>query len=168
MRAVWKRVVIACVPLVSLLVVALDPTPRLALAVDEFAPPPSAQPRARQALGMRIQEPHLLRAPDLVGHQVGTARATLESRGLRAGREQSRPSTEQRPGTVLAQDPKPGAPVEPGSAINLWVAAAPPRTPDRVPPLEPRGVLVPDLIHRPANQVASILEHDRPATRKVS
>ena len=181
MRAISKRVVIASVPLVSLLIAALDPTPRPALAVNEFASPPSAQPRASQALKTRTQEPRVLRAPDLVGQQVGTARATLESRGLHAGREQSRPTTEHRPGTVLAQDPKPGAPVERGSAINLWVAAAPPRTLDRasdrtVPPLEPprppdravfppepprppRGVLVPDLIHRPANQVASILEH---------
>lgn len=181
MRAISKRVVIASVPLVSLLIAALDPTPRPALAVNEFASPPSAQPRASQVLKTRIQEPRVLRAPDLIGQQVGTARATLESRGLHAGREQSRPTTEHRPGTVLAQDPKPGAPVERGSAINLWVAAAPPRTPDRasdrtVPPLEPprtpdravfppepprppRGVLVPDLIHRPANQVASILEH---------
>jgi hypothetical protein len=143
---------------------ALDPTPRAALAVNEFAPPPSAQPRASQVVKKRIQEPRVLRAPDLVGPPIGTARATIESRGLHAGREQSRPTREQRPGTVLAQDPKPGAPVEPGSAINLWVAAAPPRTPDRAvfppePPRPPRGVLVPDLIHRPANQVASILEH---------
>ena len=164
MRAISKRVVIASVPLVSLFMAALDPTPRPALAVNEFASPPSARPRDSQVLKTRIQEPRVLRAPDLVGQPVGTARATLESRGLHAGREQSRPTTEHRPGTVLAQDPKPGAPVEPGSAINLWVAAAPPRTPDRAvvppePPRPPRGVLVPDLIHRPANQVASILEH---------
>ena len=164
MRAISKRVVIVSVPLVSLFMAALDPTPRPALAVNEFASRPTAQPRARQVLKTGIQERRVLRAPDLIGQQIGTARATLESRGLHAGREQSRPATEHRPGTVLAQDPKPGAPVEPGSAINLWVAAAPPRTPDRgAPPLEPprppRGVLVPDLIHRPANQVASILEH---------
>ena len=148
MRAISRRVAIASVPLVSLLIAALDPTPRAALAVNEFAPPSSAQPRASQVLNKRIQKPRVLRAPDLVGQPIGTARATLESRGLHAGREQSRPTTEQRPGTVLAQDPKPGAPVEPGSAIHLWVAAAP-----------PRGVLVPDLINRPANQAASILEH---------
>ena len=164
MRAISTRLVIASIPLLSLLIAALDPTPRPALAVNEFAPPRSTQPRAGQVPKTRIPEPHVLRAPDLVGQQVGTARATLESRGLHAGREQSRPTTEHRPGTVLAQDPKPGAPVEPGSAINLWVAAAPPRTLDRTaPPLEPprppRDVLVPGLIHRPANQVASILEH---------
>ena len=164
MRAISKRVVIVSVPLVSLFMAALDPTPRPALAVNEFASPPTAQPRASQVLKTGIQERRVLRAPDLIGQQIERARATLESRGLHAGREQSRPATEHRPGTVLAQDPKPGAPVEPGSAINLWVAAAPPRTPDRgAPPLEPprppRGVLVPDLIHRPANQVASILEH---------
>jgi hypothetical protein len=39
-----KRVVIASVPLVSLLMVALDPKARPALAVNEFASPPS--PRA--------------------------------------------------------------------------------------------------------------------------
>ena len=167
MRAVSKRIVIVSVPLVSLLIAAFDPTPRPALAVNEFASPPSARPRASQVLKAPIQEPRVLRAPDLVGQQIGTARATLEGRGLHAGGEQSRPTTEHRPGTVLAQDPKPGTPVKPGSAINLWVAAVPSRTPDRapdrmVPPLEPprppRGVLVPDLIHRPANQVASILE----------
>jgi beta-lactam-binding protein with PASTA domain len=157
-----KRVVIASVPLVSLLMVALDPKARPALAVNEFASPPS--PRASHVLKAPIREPRVLRAPDLVGQPVGAARATLESRGLRAGREQSRLTTEHRPGTVLAQEPRPGAPVESGSAISLWIAATPARTPDRaVPtpelPRPPRSVLVPDLIHRPANQVASILEH---------
>ena len=60
---------------------------------------------------------------------------------------------------IAALDPTPRSAL----AVNLWIAAAPPRTPDRAgPPLEPsrppRGVLVPDLIHHPANQVASILE----------
>jgi beta-lactam-binding protein with PASTA domain len=167
MRAISKRIVIASVPLVSLFIAALDPAPRPVLA-NEFGSPPIAQPRASQILKTGVREPRVRRAPDLVGHPVATARATLESRGLHAGREQSRSTTEHHAGTVLAQDPKPGAPVEPGSAINLWVAVAPPPAPDQVPdravpPLEPprppRGVPVPDLIHRPANQVASILEH---------
>jgi beta-lactam-binding protein with PASTA domain len=173
MRAISKRVVMASAPLVSLLIAVLALTPRPALAVDEFAPPPQAPPRASRVLKVPIQEPRVLRAPDLVGQQAGTARATLERRGLHPGREQSRPTTEQRPGTVLAQDPKPGTPIERGSTINLWVAAAPPPTPERaVPPLEPphplRGVLVPDLIHNPANHVTSILEHSglRPGAQR--
>jgi PASTA domain len=138
MRAISKRALIAGVPLLSLLVAPLG----AAHAVDEFATPPSPRLTVNERVRMRIPEARILQAPDLVGQPVGAARTTLETRGLRAGRVTSRPTADHRPGTVLAQAPKPGTVVEPGTAINLWVAAAPPSTGTRVPddrPSRPEG-----------------------------
>ncbi|MFI5078582.1 MAG: hypothetical protein ACHQRO_14640, partial [Vicinamibacteria bacterium] len=72
--------------------VALGATPQAARAVDEFATPrpaPKSQvPVKTQAtLGTRVSEVYVLRAPDVVGQLVGTARATVERSRLRVGRE---------------------------------------------------------------------------------
>jgi beta-lactam-binding protein with PASTA domain len=138
MPAISRRVLTASVPLVSLLI-ALGVTPRAAQAVDEFATP---RPRitAKPTVGTRVSEIYVLRAPDLVGQPVASARAMLERGRLHAGRETSQLTNEHPAGTVIAQDPKPGTALQPGASVNLWiatpprVAAMPAPAPQRLPP----------------------------------
>jgi PASTA domain len=157
MQALTSRVVVASVPLASLLVALLGPITRQAHA--DVAPPPSAAPRVLGSVSKaRIQTPVVLRAPDVVGQKIETARGTLEGRGLRPGRVVDRPTTDARPGIVLAQDPKPGTPIEPGSAINLWIAARPDRpasTPE--PPRPPRPPRDPGRVSPPRFDVVITL-----------
>ena len=152
--------------------VALGTTAQGAVAVDEFATPrptPKSQvPVKTQAtLGNRVSEVYVLRAPDVVGQPVGTARATLERSRLRAGRETTQLTSERPAGTVLGQEPKAGTPVQPGAVVNLVVAAAPrvavPAPSKNLPiehvPAAPpqREVIVPNLIGQSAEAASAIL-----------
>src|SRR6185295_12279198 len=153
--------------------IALGATPPAARAVDEFATPrpaPKSQvPVKTQAtLGTRVTEVYVLRAPDVVGQPVGSARATVEKSRLRVGRETTQLTSERAPGTVLGQDPKPGTPLQPGAVVNL-VIATPPRIVavpapsqnlpiERVPqPPQRTEVIVPNVIGQPAEVASAIL-----------
>jgi len=75
------------------------------------------------------------RLMDLTGKTVREARRLLEADGLRVGNITRRPTRQAPTGTVIAQDPGPGAPFESGDTVNLTVAAA------VVAPVEPRTQL---------------------------
>lgn len=62
--------------------------------------------------------------PNLIGQDIGDARALIESRGFRVGRVTYRAASGVYPGTVLEQYPDSGALVHGGDAIDL-VAATP-------------------------------------------
>ena len=62
--------------------------------------------------------------PNLIGQDVGDARALIESRGFRVGRVAYRAASGVYPGTVLEQYPDSGALVRGGDSIDL-VAATP-------------------------------------------
>jgi len=178
--------------LAALIAAVVVATPRLAQGVNEFPDPAPKRPstaqtsptnsvQINQTQRMYVPDVRALRAPDLVGTDVRSARAGLQNIGLRTGREIARQTTDNRPGTVLAQDPKPGTPVKPGDAITLWIAAVPPGTQDgpstsdgrvppprqsvivqppaiAVPPKLPRPAVVPDLITQRAQQVPALLQ----------
>jgi beta-lactam-binding protein with PASTA domain len=155
MPAISRRVLTASVPLVSLLI-ALGVTPRAAQAVDEFATP---RPRitAKPTAGTRVSEIYVLRAPDLVGQPVASARAMLERDRLHAGRETPQLTNERPAGTVIAQDPKPGTALQPGASVNLWIATPPRVAAVPAPPPQRQDVLVPNLIGQTAETASAVL-----------
>jgi len=134
-RVMSRRVLGMSVLLVSLLI-ALGLTAPVAQAVDEFATPrPSLNVKTTSTLATRAPEVYLLRAPDVVGQPVSSARAILEKGRLQVGRETAQVTSEHRAGTVMNQDPKPGTAMQPGASVNLWIAT-PPRAvpvPGRIP-----------------------------------
>jgi beta-lactam-binding protein with PASTA domain len=166
MRAISKRVVIASVPFVSLLIAALDPTPRSAQAVNEFASPPSPQPRPSEVLKTRIQEPRVPRTadrpvpplesprpprgvlvPDLMQRPATQVAAILEHSGLRLG-EQQREASEAPAGTVTKQTPEAGTRVRPGTTVDVDVAV-------------PLLISVPDLTGHSLEQARALLARAR-------
>jgi tRNA A-37 threonylcarbamoyl transferase component Bud32 len=65
--------------------------------------------------------------PDLRGLEEDEARRPLEAAGLRLGHTTSEESDAVDPGTVLRSDPPAGSTVEPGTAVDIVVAAEPRR-----------------------------------------
>ncbi len=168
--------------LIFLLAAAVGIVPALAYAVNEFPSPPprrgTSVVQSSPTQRMYVPAAPVLRTPDLIGQSVASARTTLDKLGLRAGSQATQTTTARPPGTVIGQAPKPGTPVKPGQAIDLWIAAAPavrdlrgdrvrpevvvPRPrPDDVfvqPPRPPRVSVVPDLIGQPTGHARALLD----------
>jgi beta-lactam-binding protein with PASTA domain len=66
-----------------------------------------------------------IEVPAVVGKSVDQAKAILGASGLTPGAIDERQTEEKPAGTVLAQDPDPGAKIEKGGQVNLIVAALP-------------------------------------------
>jgi beta-lactam-binding protein with PASTA domain len=95
--------------------------------------------------------------PDLRGLTLDDATGRIEAAGLAGGAVARRESRQAQEGTVLAQDPLPGMRVEPGAAVSLVVAVAPPPT-----------VAVPDLAGMPRAEAARALKAAGLAIGEVS
>lgn len=110
---------------------------------------------ARQQPSITIRppatEPARVTVPRLIGRTTGDARAALSAAGLEVGAVTE--VTGGRPGTVVRQLPAAGSPVEPKSAVRLWVVPA------RVAADPPRDTLVrvPGLAGRTAEQARAAL-----------
>ncbi len=63
--------------------------------------------------------------PSIVGSALAEARTALTAADLRTGRVLERESATAEPGTVLAQDPAPGATLPAGGRVDVTVATAP-------------------------------------------
>jgi beta-lactam-binding protein with PASTA domain len=85
--------------------------------------------------------------PDLRGLPLDEATARIEALGLAPGKVAQRESKDAAEGTVLTQEPLAGMRVEPGSAVALVVAVAPPPT-----------VAVPDLAGRSRAEAERLLK----------
>ena len=157
---------------VIFLLIALGVMAPVAHAVDEFAMPrPSLNVKTKSTLATRAQEVYVLRAPDVVGQPVSSARAILERGRLQVGRETAQVTSEHRPGTVMNQDPRPGTAMQAGASVNLWVATPPRVVPvpggrvpggsDRsdvpTPTPQPQLVIVPNLVGQPVDVAAAVL-----------
>jgi len=157
---------------VIFLLIALGVMAPVAHAVDEFAMPrPSLNVKTKSTLATRAQEVYVLRAPDVVGQPVSSARAILEKGRLQVGRETAQVTSEHRPGTVMNQDPRPGTAMQAGASVNLWVATPPRVVPvpggrvpggsDRsdvpTPTPQPQLVIVPNLVGQPVDVAAAVL-----------
>ena len=105
------------------------PNPSLSIPAFEY----HYQPPARK-------EPQAARVPKVVGETQGQASSTLTRAGLRVGQVGLK-TANQSPGTVVQQNPDPGARVATGSAVDLWLAEKPPPeikpSPPRVAPHTP-------------------------------
>jgi len=108
-------------------------------------PPPGTEAPVRSTVRLWVAGPlPTVTVPDLRGRPVGEARAVLVELRLRSGGPIDQPSDRQ-PGTVLEQEPAPGAQVERGTLVRLWVATA-------VPP-----IAVPDVRRRQLEEARAIL-----------
>lgn len=85
--------------------------------------------------------------PDLRGLSLAEATGRIEALGLMRGTVAERESKDAAEGTVLTQEPLAGMRVEPGSAVSLVVAVAPPPT-----------VAVPELAGRSRDEAERLLK----------
>ncbi|MGH8578273.1 MAG: PASTA domain-containing protein, partial [Gammaproteobacteria bacterium] len=74
-----------------------------------------------------------IKVPGLLSVQRGSTAQLLDSAGLELGTVSSREDTEKTPGTVLEQQPGAGTLVQPGTRVNIVVAAAPALEPQEQP-----------------------------------
>lgn len=108
-------------------------------------PPPDSEAPAGSTVRLWVAVPlPTVTVPEVRGRPVGEARAVLVELRLRPGEPIDQPSDRQ-PGTVLEQEPAPGAQVERGTLVRLWVATA-------VPP-----IAVPDVRRRQLEEARTIL-----------
>ena len=142
------------------------PNPSLSTPAFEY----HFQPPARK-------EPQAARVPSVLGQTQGQASGTLTRAGLRVGHV-GRKTGNQPPGTVVQQNPDPGARVTPGSTVDLWLAERPPElkpspprvgapsTPGAPPPIA--RVRVPYLITETQPQASHTLAGVRLRLGKVA
>ena len=112
--------------------------------------------RTRPAAGARVRRgsqvtlvvskgPQTVAAPDLVGDAEATARRRVEQAGLRI--ETTPQRSNQKPGTVLSQAPRPGSVLVRGSAVEVVVVV------DKAP----RPVQVPNVQGKPVRTAVATL-----------
>lgn len=83
--------------------------------------------------------------PDVTGQSRAAAEATLSDAGLKVGAVAQQSSSEQTPGTVLAQSPEGGTSSPRGATVELTIAEA------------PKEVAVPDIVGQNEAQAAATL-----------
>lgn len=82
----------------------------------------SPRPATRAALGSVVAlsvEGVAIQVPSVIGSRPDDARRVLGRSKLLVGSETTRVTGRGRPGTVIEQNPTPGAPVSPGTAVHL-------------------------------------------------
>jgi len=117
--------------------------------------PPQTLVKCDAAIDLVVAErvTRVIRVPDLRGRDRAAASDALTRVGLRLADAGERESNE-KAGTVIEQNPSPGAPAEPDSAVRVWVAI-------------PIPVVVPDLVGRRALDADSTLLGSRLRTGVV-
>jgi hypothetical protein len=80
-----------------------------------------AEPGAAVSLIVAVAPPPTVAVPDMIGRTRGEAEAALKAAGLGLGEVSEKPAG--KPGLVLAQAPKPGSAVPPGSPVSLVLSA---------------------------------------------
>lgn len=101
-----------------------------------------------------------VRVPDVSGRTVEEARRILAASGLEVGRVVDGTGTTGTPGTVMQQQPRAGAGVEPKSAVQLWLVPARQRPAITVrPPVtqQPAAVTVPRVVGRTTGDARTVL-----------
>jgi beta-lactam-binding protein with PASTA domain/predicted Ser/Thr protein kinase len=113
--------------------------------VISTTPPAGSQAARGSTITLEVSAgPEQAQVPRVVGQSEDDARAALERAGFRVAVDK-REDAEAEPGTVLAQNPAPGATVASGSTITLTVAE------------ESEEVTVPDVVGRSQNAATSTL-----------
>ncbi|WP_258359463.1 protein kinase domain-containing protein [Moorella sulfitireducens] len=95
--------------------------------VEQNPPGNSKQPEGTEVrlIISKGPEPQLIPAPSLLGKTLAEAQQELAAAKLQQGTLTYQRSEEQFPGIVIDQDPRPGASVLQGSAVNLVVSQGP-------------------------------------------
>lgn len=111
------------------------------------SPDPGDEAAADLPVDLVVAIPVRPTVPELRGLPLEDATARIEAAGLAPGKVARRESTDVQEGLVLAQDPPAGMFTEPGAAVSLIVAVAPPPT-----------VAVPDVIGRTRPEAEAALK----------
>ncbi len=88
--------------------------------------------------------------PNLAGLSQGAASTALQNAGLTVGTVTLQTSTTVPAGDVIRQDPAAGAPVAPGTSVNLVVSSGPPTAPP---------VIVPDVVGQSQGAASTALQN---------
>ncbi len=112
--------------------------------------PPATVPEGTLVDLVVSRGPRPVEVPDLTGSTPAEAQAALEEVGLTLGlqTEQAVEPGAAEPGEIIDQFPAPGQKVQPGTAVNVVVAVAPPT---------PTTVIVPDLVCKSQGKAESDL-----------
>ncbi|WP_246110655.1 Stk1 family PASTA domain-containing Ser/Thr kinase [Thermosediminibacter litoriperuensis] len=97
--------------------VVIDQNPREGLQLPEWT-----EINFTVSLGPEVKK---INAPLLIGKDLESAEKEIQANKLTRGKVEFKPSDAKK-NTVIDQDPKPGAEVEEGSAVNLVVSSGPP------------------------------------------
>lgn len=81
---------------------------------------PSAGTKAKRAAAVSLTIAENAKVPNVVGMQLAAAKNTLDQQGFKVNITSGSPSAN--PGTVLAEDPAAGTPVQKGSSVTVIVA----------------------------------------------
>jgi eukaryotic-like serine/threonine-protein kinase len=109
-------------------------------------PPAGTELQAGSPVTVEVSSgPPQTTVPDVTGQSRAAAEATLSDAGLKVGAVTQRSSSEQSPGTVLAQSPEVGTSSPRGATVELTVAEA------------PKEVAVPDIVGQNEAQAAATL-----------
>jgi len=113
----------------------LEHSDRPAGEVLEQAPAPGASAERGTTVVLTVSDgPDRISVPDLEGLRAGAAARAIRQAGLELDLQAER--SQEPEGTVLGQQPRAGASVEPGSAVTLRVSSGPPVELTDVPDLE--------------------------------
>jgi eukaryotic-like serine/threonine-protein kinase len=105
--------------------------------------------RGRPVTIVLSKGPRRVDVPELLGKTLPAAQAAISGQGLSLGRILGAfASNRQAPGSVMEQDPDPGAPAAPGSGVDLLLTLAAPG----------ERFVMPDLVYRDYEQVRTYFE----------
>ena len=116
--------------------------------------PPAAGPAPEQSIAAPAAAPPAvqdIKVPRLLGTPRESAARQLDSAGLELGTVTSREDAQKTPGTVLVQEPAAGTVVQPGTPVNIVLAAAPrAREPQQQQPAAAPRLEMPRFVGLPA------------------
>jgi beta-lactam-binding protein with PASTA domain len=113
-------------------------------AVIRQAPPPGTQVKAGTTVEITVAVPATVEVPKVTALAKDDAVSALDRQSLKY-RVEERPTSGERPGTVVAQNPPAGTRTKPGDVIELQVAVADLRT-------------VVDLVGKSAREASALLQ----------
>jgi beta-lactam-binding protein with PASTA domain len=119
----------------------------------EQAPTPAGTLRARTQIQVQPA-----RMPNLVGQSFQAAQQDSRVVGLKLRLvPRDRPTSDARPGVIIAQDPAANSTVRPGMTVTVLVAAAPPQRPPEPDRSNPPPVVVPRVVGLQSRDGATLL-----------
>lgn len=115
---------------------------------------PDARTLVKRGSGVQVvlsKGPQRIEVPDLAGRSFPAAQVALSGAGLAVGGSLAVERADKEAGSVVAQDPDPGALVPPATPVDLLLAA----------PAPGERYIMPDLVYRRYEDVRPLFERQR-------